>query len=247
MSGEERARGGGGEGAWVKVRAVEERNAYLGGGLGDGLEHGLGALREGVELEDTGGACGVRQARMGGRGELRGESRREQRRRGGRKAVGGVHSGRCMAGGARAGPVAPFQMTVLEERIFSRKSAIDLGPQSMPSQSSGMPSFSSTSLVGCSSQNFWPHSQSHGKMSSQPLAFACRRREQRRRSRSQRWARRMTQSARRRRCDARGAARVGQTSGDEPTLAISLGTSSAPFLSYSDLPMGMPLEILRKV
>ena len=44
----------------------------------------------------------------------------------------------------------PFQMTVFEERIFSRKSAMDSGPQSMPSQPSGMPSFDVTSLVGWS-------------------------------------------------------------------------------------------------
>jgi len=30
-------------------------------------------------------------------------------------------------------PAGPFQMTVLEASTFSRKSAIDAGPQSMPS------------------------------------------------------------------------------------------------------------------
>merc|ERR1719310_2433746 len=91
-------------------------------------------------------------------------------------------------------PAGPFQMTVLEARIFSRKRAIDAGPQSMPSQPSGMPSLSVTILVGWSLQKSWPHFQSHGRTISQPLALA---------------------------------------------LAISFGTSSAPFLSKSEMPMGM--------
>ena len=78
---------------------------------------------------------------------------------------------------------------------FSRKSSIDLGPQSMPSHPSGMPSLSVTMMVSWSFLKSWPHFQSQGRMISHPLAFA---------------------------------------------LAISFGTSSAPFLSKSDLPMFMP-------
>merc|ERR1719424_708607 len=69
-------------------------------------------------------------------------------------------------------PAGPFQITVFDESTFSRKSAIDAGPQSMPSQPSGMPSALVTSLVGWSFLKSWPQSQSHGKMSSQPLALA---------------------------------------------------------------------------
>mmetsp|Transcript_9125 Transcript_9125/g.15537 ORF Transcript_9125/g.15537 Transcript_9125/m.15537 type:complete len:256 (-) Transcript_9125:784-1551(-) len=92
-------------------------------------------------------------------------------------------------------PAGPFQMTVFEARIFSRKRAIEAGPQSMPSQPSGMPSSFVTSLVGWSFLKSCPQSQSTGKTSSQPHAFA---------------------------------------------FSISIGTSSAPFLSKSDLPIGMP-------
>mmetsp|Transcript_12894 Transcript_12894/g.27356 ORF Transcript_12894/g.27356 Transcript_12894/m.27356 type:complete len:366 (-) Transcript_12894:579-1676(-) len=99
-------------------------------------------------------------------------------------------------------PAGPFQMTVLEERIFSRKSFIDSGPQSMPSHPSGMPHSRVASWVGWSFLNSCPHSQSHGKMSSHPFALA---------------------------------------------FSISLGTSSAPFLSKSELPMLMPYATLRKV
>merc|ERR1719393_1161041 len=91
-------------------------------------------------------------------------------------------------------PAGPFQMTVFDERIFSRRRAIDLGPQSMPSQPSGMPSLSVTMIVSWSFLNSLPHFQSHGRTISQPLALA---------------------------------------------LAISFGTSSAPFLSKSEMPMGM--------
>merc|ERR1719460_2537156 len=71
-------------------------------------------------------------------------------------------------------PAGPFQMTVLEASTFSRKSAIEAGPQSMPSHPSGMPSAWVTSLVplGCSFLNSSPHSQSHGKTISHPLALA---------------------------------------------------------------------------
>ena len=57
-------------------------------------------------------------------------------------------------------PAGPFQMTVLEARIFSRK-ALDAGPQSMPSQPSRMPSLSVTIL--------WAgHCRSPGRTSSRP-------------------------------------------------------------------------------
>ena len=43
-------------------------------------------------------------------------------------------------------------LTVLDERIFSRKSFIDSGPQSMPSHPSGMPSAWVTCLISWSLQ-----------------------------------------------------------------------------------------------
>mmetsp|Transcript_7381 Transcript_7381/g.12425 ORF Transcript_7381/g.12425 Transcript_7381/m.12425 type:complete len:205 (-) Transcript_7381:587-1201(-) len=99
-------------------------------------------------------------------------------------------------------PAGPFQMTVFEARILSRKSLIDSGPQSMPSHPSGMPSLFVTILISWSFLNSWPQAQSTGKTSSQPLAAALARRP---------------------------------------------GTSSAPFLSKRDLPIGIFAEILRNV
>mmetsp|Transcript_14270 Transcript_14270/g.30640 ORF Transcript_14270/g.30640 Transcript_14270/m.30640 type:complete len:254 (-) Transcript_14270:538-1299(-) len=99
-------------------------------------------------------------------------------------------------------PAGPFQMTVLEARIFSRKSFIDSGPQSMPSHPSGMPSSLETNLISWSLQKSCPHAQSTGSTISHPLALA---------------------------------------------FSMSLGTSSAPFLSKRDLPICMPKAIFMKV
>mmetsp|Transcript_25939 Transcript_25939/g.70135 ORF Transcript_25939/g.70135 Transcript_25939/m.70135 type:complete len:305 (+) Transcript_25939:291-1205(+) len=69
-------------------------------------------------------------------------------------------------------PAGPFQMTVLAARIFSRKISMDLGPQSIPSQSAGMPSSAVNTLISCSLVNSLPHAQSTGSVISQPLALA---------------------------------------------------------------------------
>mmetsp|Transcript_2467 Transcript_2467/g.6641 ORF Transcript_2467/g.6641 Transcript_2467/m.6641 type:complete len:286 (+) Transcript_2467:292-1149(+) len=49
---------------------------------------------------------------------------------------------------------------------------MDLGPQSMPSQPSGMPSAWVTILTSWSFLNSWPQAQSHGSTISTPLALA---------------------------------------------------------------------------
>mmetsp|Transcript_21004 Transcript_21004/g.47989 ORF Transcript_21004/g.47989 Transcript_21004/m.47989 type:complete len:264 (-) Transcript_21004:229-1020(-) len=69
-------------------------------------------------------------------------------------------------------PAGPFQTTVLEPSTTSRKRAIDSGPQSMPSQSAGIPCSCVTVWVGWSFLNSWPHSQSLGSTMSTPLALA---------------------------------------------------------------------------
>mmetsp|Transcript_73491 Transcript_73491/g.195363 ORF Transcript_73491/g.195363 Transcript_73491/m.195363 type:complete len:243 (-) Transcript_73491:351-1079(-) len=99
-------------------------------------------------------------------------------------------------------PAGPFQTTVLELMTVSRNSSMDLGPQSMPSQPSGMPSSLVTILISCSFLKSWPQAQSTGSTISTPLALA---------------------------------------------FSISLGASSAPFLSKSDLPISMPKQVFMKV
>mmetsp|Transcript_21550 Transcript_21550/g.42797 ORF Transcript_21550/g.42797 Transcript_21550/m.42797 type:complete len:245 (-) Transcript_21550:707-1441(-) len=69
-------------------------------------------------------------------------------------------------------PAGPFQITVLAARIFSRKSFIDSGPQSMPSQPSGIPSLSVTILISWSLTKSCPQAQSTGRVISMPLALA---------------------------------------------------------------------------
>ena len=110
--------------------------------LGHGVEHRLGALGEGVELEDA---------------------------------------GRAVPDDGRA------REDLLAEELHR------LGPAVHPLPAVGDPLLLRHQLRRLVVLELLPHSQSHGKTISQPLAFA---------------------------------------------LAISLGTSSAPFLSKSDLPIG---------
>mmetsp|Transcript_75871 Transcript_75871/g.181496 ORF Transcript_75871/g.181496 Transcript_75871/m.181496 type:complete len:225 (+) Transcript_75871:301-975(+) len=69
-------------------------------------------------------------------------------------------------------PAGPFQTTVLASFTFVAKSSMLFGPQSMPSQPSGMPSSFVTSLVSWSFLNSLPHSQSTGRVTSQPFSLA---------------------------------------------------------------------------
>mmetsp|Transcript_1672 Transcript_1672/g.4222 ORF Transcript_1672/g.4222 Transcript_1672/m.4222 type:complete len:250 (-) Transcript_1672:421-1170(-) len=69
-------------------------------------------------------------------------------------------------------PAGPFQITVADARTVVRNSSIDLGPQSMPSHPSGMPSSCVTILISWSFLKSWPQAQSHGKIILHPFFSA---------------------------------------------------------------------------
>mmetsp|Transcript_19151 Transcript_19151/g.31133 ORF Transcript_19151/g.31133 Transcript_19151/m.31133 type:complete len:216 (-) Transcript_19151:291-938(-) len=69
-------------------------------------------------------------------------------------------------------PAGPFQTTVFDDNTVLRNNSMDLGPQSIPSQPSGMPSSLVTILISWSFLKSWPQAQSQGNTISTPLAFA---------------------------------------------------------------------------
>mmetsp|Transcript_62132 Transcript_62132/g.183641 ORF Transcript_62132/g.183641 Transcript_62132/m.183641 type:complete len:268 (-) Transcript_62132:577-1380(-) len=73
-------------------------------------------------------------------------------------------------------PAGPFQITVADASTVSRKSAIDFGPQSIPSHPSGMPSSCVTILMGWSFLKSCPHAQSQGSTILHPFSSAFFRR-----------------------------------------------------------------------